>query len=512
MTRLTLVVGQRWSVLVAGALLIVACGSNAAAPLTAADAGATPGSPDALAATAAADAAAPAPELPPGVDAAKAIDLPAQAPDAASDGGKTSVKDAGYGRDAAGYWPDAASLPGGGTPAPWQDKDIGMVARPGDTTATAAAFTVVAGGGDIGGTADSFHFVHQRLVGDGEIIARVSALYGAEPASKAGVMFRASLDPDAAAVMLAVVGDPTTGGRLQVRTSTGLATTVMPPDPGVKTGQFLRLVRTGRTFTAYRSANRATWTRVGSAEAELPAAAYVGLATEAHVTAATVQAVYSYATVDNLSADPTSAAWEPLDVGTVGGSSSYAAGTLTLTAFGEPFTPAQDYFGSVVQAVSGGYRLTARVSAQSSHEPEARAGLMFREGLVSTASRMSAQASITVSPDKGVQFSSRNAQGAMTVAGARKMEAKPPLWLRLEKLELGAQDQFTGWYSLDGTTWTMLDSVSFTAAQPLLMGIVAGAGNTRVANEVKLDGISATVLAGDGGIGDATTADAGTSD
>jgi hypothetical protein len=403
MTRLTLVVGQQRSVLVAGTLLIVACGSNAAVSTSAVDA-AVP-APDATTTVALPDGATP--DATPLPDAAATLDATSQPADAASDGYKSSVKDASVVRDTSSPWPDAAPLPGGGPPAPWQGRDIGMVARPGDTTATGSSFTVVSGGGDIGGAADSFHFVHQPL--------------------------------------------------------------------GV--------------------------------DAELPPEAYVGLATEAHGAAATVQAVYNYATIDNLAADPATAAWEPLDVGTVGGSAAYAAGVLTLTGLGEPFTPAQDYFGSVVQAVSGSYRLTARVSEQSSSEPEARAGLMFREGLVSTASRMSAQASITVSPGKGVQFFSRSAQGGMTAAGARAMEVKAPVWLRLEKLEMGAQDLFTGWYSLDGASWTMLDSASFTAAQPLLMGIVAGAGNARVANVVKVDGITASAAPADGGAGDATTSD-----
>src|SRR6185436_6063905 len=194
--------------------------------------------------------------------------------------------------------------------------------------------------------------------------------------------------------------------------------------------------------------------------------------------------------------------------GTLGGSAAYAGGVLTVTGFGERFTDAQDYFTAVVQPVSGSQRLTVRVSAQSSDDPEARVGLMFREGLASTASRMSAHALISVSPGRGVQFSSRASQGGLTVAGARKMEAKPPLWLRLEKLELGAQDQFTGWYSLDGSSWTMLDSVSFSAAQPLLMGIVTGAGNNRAGNVARVDGIAATPLQADGGAGPDGSADA----
>ena len=503
MKRLTLVVGQRRSVLVAGALLIVACEAEPASPSRQDDAGAQAAEPEASVPPAH-DAAA-ADERVAGPDAAPAADAAVNTPADAGPDGYKSLKDAGWHDSGPNVAVDAPALPGGGPPAPWLERDIGMVARAGDTTATATAFTVVSGGADIGGNADSFHFVYQPLAGDGEIVARVGALSG-EPASKAGVMFRAGLDADATTVMLAVLGDAGTGGRLQVRASTGATTAIMPPDGGLKAGQFLRLVRTGRTFTAYRSATRATWTRVGSMELELPSTAFVGLATEAHSTAATVQAVYNYATIDNLAVDPGSAAWEPLDVGTVGGSAAYAGGALTLTGFGEPFSAEQDHFTGAVQAVSGSRRLTVRVAAQSSSEPEARVGLMFREGLASTASRMSAHAAISVSPGKGVQFSSRTAQGGLTVAGARQMEVKPPLWLRLEKLELGTQDQFTGWYSLDGSTWILLDSISFSAAQPLLMGIVAGAGNPRVANVARVEGIAAVPVAADGGAGDAADA------
>src|SRR4051794_19061887 len=182
MTRLTLVVGQRRSVLVAGALLIVACGDDGAAPRVTNDA--TAAAPDAVPASAPFDApdaaAVKADAAAASADAAAASpDAAAQPPDAGADAYKPASRDAAA-LDAAA-WPDAAYLPGGGPPPPWVGKDIGMVARAGDTTAMPSSFTVVAGGADIGGTADSFHFVHQSLMGDGEIIARVAALNGGEP-------------------------------------------------------------------------------------------------------------------------------------------------------------------------------------------------------------------------------------------------------------------------------------------------------------------------------------------
>jgi hypothetical protein len=507
MTRLTLVVGQLRCALVAGAMLIAGCGGDdAPARSSGSDAAAGPVSQPGDAGSAADLTGADASAGDKGVlDAAIApsADAAVAGPDARPPTGD-AAPDATYVVRDAGY--DGASAARPGPPAPWLATDIGTVSRKGETTSTTTWFAVLAGGSDVGGAADSFHFLYQPLTGDGALVARVAALGGStDPGSKAGIMIRAGLEAGAANVFLAVVGDPAVGGRLQHRAYAGGPTAAMPADTGMKTGQFLRLARSGKTITAFRSANRSTWTRVGSVDLDLPATAYVGLATEAHSNSNTVQANYNYAAIDNLAADPATAPWEHVDVGTLGGSAAQAGGVLKLTGYGEAFSTTQDYFSGVVQPVSGSYRLTALLEAQTGSEPEARAGLMFREGLVATASRSSAFAAITVSQGKGLQFHGRGAQGGMTSAGARKMEAKLPLWLRIEKTELGPQDRFAGYYSTDGTSWTLLDAVSFNAAEPLLVGAVAGAGGAAAMNTARVSALTAVPLLGDGGLPDAAT-------
>src|SRR6185503_18450777 len=52
-------------------------------------------------------------------------------------------------------------------PAPWSQGDVGSVGVAGSASANSGVFSVVGSGADIGGTADSFHFVSQTLTGDG---------------------------------------------------------------------------------------------------------------------------------------------------------------------------------------------------------------------------------------------------------------------------------------------------------------------------------------------------------
>src|SRR5262249_26803086 len=65
---------------------------------------------------------------------------------------------------------------GGGLPIPWLSDDVGAVGATGSASHSAGTFTVRGSGADIWGTADGFRFVYQPLGGDGEIVARVTAV------------------------------------------------------------------------------------------------------------------------------------------------------------------------------------------------------------------------------------------------------------------------------------------------------------------------------------------------
>jgi regulation of enolase protein 1 (concanavalin A-like superfamily) len=172
-------------------------------------------------------------------------------------------------------------------PAGQQAVDIGSPALAGSASYSSGTYTIKAGGTDIWGTADQFHFVYQPMSGNAEIIARVASLTNANAWSKAGVMIREALTAGSRhASMFTSVSKgyafqrrPETGG-LSVHTSGGSGA---PPG-------WVRLVRTGDRFDAYRSADGVSWTAAGSDTIPMADTVYVGLAVTSHSTTATTTA------------------------------------------------------------------------------------------------------------------------------------------------------------------------------------------------------------------------------
>ncbi len=168
-------------------------------------------------------------------------------------------------------------------PAPWAEGDIGSVAAAGSTAYASGVFTVKASGTDIWNNADSFHFVYQKLTGDGTIVARVTSLSNTNGWAKAGVMMRESLSSGAKEASMNV--SPSNGTAFIYRTSTGGAS-----DGDFSSGAvtiWLKLVRAGNSFTAFRSTDGSSWTQVGGAQSiSMASTIYVGLGVTAKSTTA----------------------------------------------------------------------------------------------------------------------------------------------------------------------------------------------------------------------------------
>lgn len=149
-------------------------------------------------------------------------------------------------------------------PPAWRSTDIGDT-PPGVTLYNSLSknWTVRAGGADIWETADHFHFtcidrasergaealgsLERGHPGTQTFRLKVTSIAQTDPYAKAGIMFRASLAPDAAHV--ALVATPTGGVGLQWRASTGALCDQITV-PGIKPPVLLQLERTGDIFTA----------------------------------------------------------------------------------------------------------------------------------------------------------------------------------------------------------------------------------------------------------------------
>lgn len=181
---------------------------------------------------------------------------------------------------------------GGSLPQPWQNQDIGSVGLAGSANFLNSVFTLNGSGADIWGKADAFHFVHRTLSGDGEIVARVSSVQNTNVWAKSGVMIRESLTAGSRHALMAIT--PGRGARFQYRNLSG-GTSAEIYGGNTVAPYWVRLVRVGNVFTAYKSANGSSWIQVGSTTLSMPGNVYIGLALTSHD-----NSVLSTSNVDNV--------------------------------------------------------------------------------------------------------------------------------------------------------------------------------------------------------------------
>ncbi|MCW1925720.1 discoidin domain-containing protein [Luteolibacter arcticus] len=152
------------------------------------------------------------------------------------------------------------------------------------------SYTVRAAGTDLWGTADQGGIVTMPVAGDAVAVVKVESLADIDPFSKAGLIFRDSVDPAAANVALVVTAS--NGLRFQIRPTSGAASTSTAVT-GISAPVWLRLSRQGNVFTAAYSTNGTTWTSAGTKTANLAATAPAGLAVTSHDDTQSTTATFS---------------------------------------------------------------------------------------------------------------------------------------------------------------------------------------------------------------------------
>jgi regulation of enolase protein 1 (concanavalin A-like superfamily) len=165
-------------------------------------------------------------------------------------------------------------------PGLWQDQDLGAVSTAGSASFSNGVFTVKASGQWIWSTADGMHFVYQALSGNGTIVARVLTAQGSTY-PEAGVMIRETLTTGSSQAYTAYEPYPGPSIYFYNRPTTG-ASTSSQGSPVSVLPYWVKLVRSGNTFSGYISADGAAWTQVGATQTITMAQnVYIGLAVSA---------------------------------------------------------------------------------------------------------------------------------------------------------------------------------------------------------------------------------------
>ena len=148
-----------------------------------------------------------------------------------------------------------ASLPSG-----WADADIGSPGLAGSASESGGNWTVTGGGADIWTAADQFNFAYESTTND-VIVAQVLTVGNTDPWTKAGVMFRDSVD--ASSVFVNVVVTPGNGVSFQWRDTYG-GQCGYTQGGALTAPVWVKLVRATDSFTGYYSTDGSTWMQMGA--------------------------------------------------------------------------------------------------------------------------------------------------------------------------------------------------------------------------------------------------------
>ncbi|MES2924686.1 MAG: Calx-beta domain-containing protein [Verrucomicrobiota bacterium] len=214
---------------------------------------------------------------------------------------------------------------------PWTAGKIGSVTAEVDATHLNGTFNVTGGGAGISGKNDNFYFASQPWSGDGTITARVVSLQNTGSAAKAGVMIRESTATGSRSVFVGLT--PASGVQWVRRSSTG-GNSSTTTSTGKTAPYWVRLTRTGNTFTSYISPTGIVWIQLASANISMNANYSLGLATCSGASGTPNASVFDNVSVSNTATGP-AASIPPTSLPTLG-ALTLEEDTVSFAGTGDP--------------------------------------------------------------------------------------------------------------------------------------------------------------------------------
>jgi hypothetical protein len=158
------------------------------------------------------------------------------------------------------------------------------------------------------------------------------------------------------------------------------------------------------------------------------------------------------------------------EIGSTTGSFSESSGIYTVSGTGSGVAGTSDSLIFVSQLVSGNIEIIANVTTQTGTNAYAIAGLMIRDSQTAVDGQC---ALVSVSPQNGVNFSFRTADGA-TATTTLGPSIATPIWLRL----VVSQTSVAGYQSSDGTDWELVGVCTMTLPADYYSGFAVSSNAT----------------------------------
>jgi hypothetical protein len=184
--------------------------------------------------------------------------------------------------------------------------DIGQPVVAGSTTVKENSLIMVAGGADIWGSKEEFHYSYIEQVGNFDFMASIESLTPTHLYTKAGLMAREDLTDNCRHIYFQVFPDNSArnknngGYEFQYRAVKGGEMKAIYPARAEGTPEFpvsypntwIRLQRSGDVFTGYYSLDGKSWKLYTTYTLKLPEKLYLGLAVTSHDAAKSTTAVF----------------------------------------------------------------------------------------------------------------------------------------------------------------------------------------------------------------------------
>jgi regulation of enolase protein 1 (concanavalin A-like superfamily) len=178
--------------------------------------------------------------------------------------------------------------------------------------------------------------------------------------------------------------------------------------------------------------------------------------------------------------------WANQDIGNPGyaGGATFSSGTWTVAGSGTDVWDNSDQFQFVYQQLSGDGTVIAHVTSVQQADVWTKAGVMIRESLA-PGSRHAFMLS-TPGTTKGLAFQRRVVTN--DVSATTPANGAPPVWVKLTR----TGTVITGYYSVDGVTWTQAGSDTVPMTTTVFAGLAVTAHNNAAVAVATFDSVSVT--------------------
>ncbi|MBV9170573.1 MAG: hypothetical protein JOZ81_10855 [Chloroflexi bacterium] len=259
---------------------------------------------------------------------------------------------------------------------------------------------------------------------------------------------------------------------------------------------YLRVARSGTTFTAYTSSDGTTWTPVpgSSVTISMTGTVLAGLAVTSHNTVDLSTVTFDTVTI-GTSVPPTPtptpaatcpSAWACGDIGApaLAGSQALSNGTWTVQGAGGDIWGTADQFHYVWQSLQADGSVSGHVTAQTNTNVWAKAGVMLRQNSTDPGA---AYYAVLVTPGSGINVQYRATAGA-GAASAATISGGVPAYVQVAR----SGTTFTAYTSTDGVTWAPIagSSVSISMSGAVLAGLAVTSHNTGALSTVTFDTVT----------------------